>query len=191
MTSSRPAATAAPESPLPVVRRLTGYWKMEAANVLVLPAAALLWLIWMEVPARALVDPALILSIVACATLLALGALYWRAALHRALGRRSTMQQLVPVLAALQAPCLWACIAVVAALPVSVLLGGAGWQPVHTASAVVGGLAVLEYVNYYRIQLNHFDNAADWRRLLAGRGFQPAHMARDIARWRARQRQEG
>jgi len=45
-------------------------------------------------------------------------------------------------------------------------------------------LAVLEYVNYYHIQLQHFDHAADWKRLLAGKGLRPSSMARDLARWR-------
>ena len=55
------------------------------------------------------------------------------------------------------------------------------------AVLVVTILGVLEYVNYYHVQLQHFDNMADWRRLLAGRGFRPAHMARDLATWRRRQ----
>jgi hypothetical protein len=42
-------------------------------------------------------------------------------------------------------------------------------------------LAVLEYVNYYHRQLQHFDNKADFRRMLAGKGFRQSWMARDLA----------
>ena len=48
---------------------------------------------------------------------------------------------------------------------------------VATGSAV---LAVLEYVNYYHRQLQHFDNREDFRRLLAGKGFRKSWLARDL-----------
>jgi hypothetical protein len=43
---------------------------------------------------------------------------------------------------------------------------------------------MLEYVNYYHRQLQHFDHAADWKRLLAGRGFRVSQMAADLQRLR-------
>jgi hypothetical protein len=46
-----------------------------------------------------------------------------------------------------------------------------------TACAV---LAALEYVNYYHRQLQHFDNWADFKRLIAGKGFRKSWMARDL-----------
>ena len=52
-------------------------------------------------------------------------------------------------------------------------------------------LAVLEYVNYYHRQLQHFDNASDWRRLLAGRGFRPSQLSRDLVRAGLRRAQPG
>jgi hypothetical protein len=56
------------------------------------------------------------------------------------------------------------------------------------APAVLLLLAVLEYVNYYHVQLQHFDHDADWRRLMSGRGFRPSHLAREIDRWKREQR---
>ena len=57
------------------------------------------------------------------------------------------------------------------------------------APAVLLLLAVLEYVNYYHVQLQHFDHAPDWQRLVSGRGFRRSHLAREIDRWeRARRR---
>jgi hypothetical protein len=44
-------------------------------------------------------------------------------------------------------------------------------------------LAVLEYINYYHVQLQHFDHAPDWKRLISGRGFRRSHLAREIERW--------
>jgi hypothetical protein len=45
-------------------------------------------------------------------------------------------------------------------------------------------LAMLEYINYYHRQLQHFDNAADLKRLLSGKGFKRSHMARELAAFR-------
>ena len=45
-------------------------------------------------------------------------------------------------------------------------------------------LAVLEYVNYYHRQLQHFDNKADFKRMLAGKGFRQSWLARDLSELR-------
>ncbi len=47
-------------------------------------------------------------------------------------------------------------------------------------------LAILEYVNYYRVQLQYFDHAPDFAALLKRKTLKRAHMARDIAEWRAK-----
>ena len=49
------------------------------------------------------------------------------------------------------------------------------------AAAACATMAVLEYVNYYHRQIQHFDNKADFRRMLAGKGFRQSWMARDLA----------
>jgi hypothetical protein len=67
------------------------------------------------------------------------------------------------------------------------LLSGS-WTAQRIAAVSLMTLAALEYVNYYKIQLQHFDNWADFSRLIRGRGFRKSHMARDIALWRARVR---
>jgi hypothetical protein len=38
------------------------------------------------------------------------------------------------------------------------------------------------------VQLQHFDNGADFKRLIGGRGFRRAHLARDLAAYRGRRR---
>jgi hypothetical protein len=60
-----------------------------------------------------------------------------------------------------------------------------GWSRSVIAGAGLWLLAALEYVNYYHRQLQYFDNMADLKHLLTGRGLKPAHMARDLAAWRA------
>lgn len=51
-------------------------------------------------------------------------------------------------------------------------------------ASIAASLAMLEYVNYYHRQLQHFDHAADWKRLLEGRGFRASQMATDLQRLR-------
>jgi hypothetical protein len=48
------------------------------------------------------------------------------------------------------------------------------------AATACAALAALEYVNYYHRQLQHFDSWADFKRLLAGKGFRKSWMARDL-----------
>ena len=68
-------------------RNLAAYWKMEAANVLLVPGLALL-LGWPRSPAGWV---AMVFAILAAASLLVVGALYWRGVDRRlkGLGRRS------------------------------------------------------------------------------------------------------
>ena len=53
-----------------------------------------------------------------------------------------------------------------------------------SAAAALSLLASLEYVNYFHVQLQHFDNRADFQRLGTRRRFRRSHLAKDIARWR-------
>lgn len=50
-------------------------------------------------------------------------------------------------------------------------------------ASVAATLAALEYVNYYRRQLQHFDHAADFRRLKEGRGFRKSQLRSDLERF--------
>ena len=49
-------------------------------------------------------------------------------------------------------------------------------------------LAVLEFVNYYHVQLQHFDHAEDFQRLLSGKGFRRSHLSKSIRAYRQRVR---
>lgn len=60
-----------------------------------------------------------------------------------------------------------------------------GWSPSGIAACITAALAILEWVNYYGVQLQHFDHFADLRRLVTGKGFREAHLAKTIRRWQA------
>jgi hypothetical protein len=80
-------------------------------------------------------------------------------------------------------------VAAAIALGIEWVDAGPGLSTQLVAPAVLLLLAVLEYVNYYHVQLQHFDHAPDWQRLVSGRGFRRSHLAREIDRWkRARRR---
>ena len=164
----------------PVARRLRSYWRLEAGNVLFVPMCAGL-LAW---SADGVLTPAFWLAALACAALLAIGAVYWRAVYRRMQGAPGLFDTAIPWLAKAEP---WSGLLVLAALAAvaAELWLEPTWPPGRIAAAALAALAVLEFVNYYRIQLQHFDNAADMRRLLTGRGFRKAHLARDIAAWRA------
>jgi len=43
---------------------------------------------------------------------------------------------------------------------------------------------VLEHVNYYHRQLQHFDHWPDFKRLITGRGFRRSQLSVDLDDWR-------
>jgi hypothetical protein len=167
-----------------VARRLRWYWPMEAANAAIVPALAVS-LVWSS---SGVTTAALWVSAIACSVLLVIGALYWRAALRRLEGAPNVFDYWIQRLAAVEGLSL-----ALACLAVGVTIwefwsAGWTWNNARTAAVVLTTLAALEFVNYYRVQLQHFDNWADFKRLVTGRGFRAAHMARDIAEWRSRAR---
>lgn len=158
-----------------LLARLEPYWKMEAGNALVLPALILLLsggaLSWVSlVPMAGMV------------AMLVIGALYWRGKVRQLNCEVQDWTGLLRRIALLQGPVLVltlaGCAAAAAGWILPDLARGTADRWSATGSAV---MAVLEYVNYYHRQLQHFDNKADFRRMLAGKGFRPSWMARDLA----------
>jgi hypothetical protein len=161
-----------------LLARLEPYWKMEAANVFALPALAI-WLSKGDLSWVSLVPMA------AMVLLLAIGALYWWGKVRQLKGEPQNWTGLLRTLARLQLPALGltlaGCATAAAGWIVSDLALGTADRWVATGCAI---LAALEYVNYYHRQLQHFDNKADFKRMLAGKGFRPSWMARDLAELR-------
>lgn len=153
---------------------------MEAANVALIPLAAF-------AAVRLLggsVSPALVVSALAASALLVIGTLYLRALHQVSLRKSEPLAFWVPILARLQIPSALLATAAVAVTAFEVATAASRWSPEQGIAIALSVLAVLEYVNYYHVQLQHFDHAADFKRLMTGKGFRTSQLARDIARWR-------
>jgi NaMN:DMB phosphoribosyltransferase len=153
---------------------------MEAANVLFVPGLALA-LGW---PRSTVGAVAISLAMIASAGLLVVGALYWRGVDGRLKGLgRASLKQALAVADRAETPMLAATGLAIAASLAAVLIDG--FTATSIAAALLTLLAVLEFVNYYRVQLQYFDNLADLKRL-ATRKLKRAHLARDLAHFRRR-----
>ena len=163
-----------------LVKRLRSYWKMEAANVLFVPAFA----VYLVHSGGDEIGWLLIVAMLSASALLIAGSVALRAHYLTVAGDGGAMARVVPVLARSQLPL--ALLSVAGVLAAGVLhWQEAAWTPSVIAAWVLSALATLEYVNYYHIQLQHFDHAPDRARLLAGKGFRASHLARAIRRYRA------
>lgn len=162
-----------------IVSRLSGYWKMEAANVLLVPLLGA----FLVLRADDTISLFVIATMVATSALLVIGAVGWRMELARLQGDKPLAEKLMRWLAPSQRPALIITIIGVFAAMIEFWRDGS-FTPSAIAALVYGILAVLEYVNYYVAQLQHFDHAADFKRLLTGKGFRRPHLAKAIAKWR-------
>ncbi len=160
-------------------RNLEAYWKMEAANVLFVPGLAL----GLGFPRDAIETVSIALAMVATAGFLVVGTAYWRGVDRRLrFADRLSIKGALGLADRVEKPLL---VVSAAAITTTVAaLAYNGWSRAVIAAAVLSLLAALEYINYYHRQLQHFDNRADLKRLLTGRGARPSHMARDLAAWR-------
>jgi hypothetical protein len=164
-----------------VIQRLKAYWRLEAANAAFVPGLAA----WLVLQAGDRISWPLALAMIACALLLLVGAAAWRMELRELQGDPRFGRAVLPWLSRLQAPTGALALVSLAAAGIEVWRDG-GWSASAIATAALSALALLEYVNYYVVQLQHFDHAADFARLLRGRGFREAHLARAVRRWRRR-----
>ena len=165
-----------------IATRLRKYWQLEALNVVALPFAVLLMVwTWDGVP-----NLTLAIALAANAALLVIGACYWRIVLLRVEGDARPFARWVPRLAAAEPFALALTVLTVVVTASDVATGDGTWPAERIAAIAMTSLAVLEYVNYYRFQLQYFDHAPDFAALLKRKSLKRAHMARDIAEWRAK-----
>jgi len=157
-----------------LLKRLDPYWKMEAANVPLVPAL----LLWLNQGRISLVTA---VPMAATTLLLVIGALYWRGKVRRLRGDGRNFTGLLRAIGVWQRPALvltlLGCLTALGGWLVPAWSAGLADRNIATGCAI---LAVLEYVNYYHRQLQHFDNRDDFQRLLAGKGFRKSWMARDL-----------
>ena len=164
-------------------KRLSSYWKMELANVGIVPVV----MIYFANTAGSPVGWMSCFTLIPMCGLLLIGGLYWRGKhaqfrrdappLETALKWANVLQMPLLVLTAI------ACILTILSWGPYTLARGTGDRIVATIAAI---LAALEYVNYYHRQIQHFDHLEDFKRLLKGRGFRPSQMNQDLKRWRAK-----
>ena len=165
-----------------VAKRLAWYWQVEVGNALLIPA-------FVVFAVRAYGDgvewPTMV-ALLPVIGLLVIGGLYWRGKLNQLRGDASALDPALALADRAQRGLL-----VLTALALALGIGAfiltiPGSDAVNRWAALIASLlALAEYVNYYHRQLQHFDNWADFKRLLTGKGFRPAKMAVDLAAWRA------
>lgn len=165
-----------------VLKRLEGYWKLEIGNAVFMPATILLvthsqdsdlgWLSWA--------------SFLPMCALLIVGGLYWRAKLQVLQGQPEKLPNFLAWAGPLEIPLGLLSLATFVAAIASWFLPGLSVSLAdRIAASLASLLAVLEFVNYYHRQVQHFDHKADFQRLVTGKGFRRAQMAVDLARYRA------
>ena len=175
-----PPSTLTVRSDSAPIRRLTNYWKIEAGNAVLIPAIA----VYFVLRSGSTITLALVLSGLACSFLLVIGTVVLRMMLRKARGEPDATKGRIALVAWMRWPAIGLCVAAAVALGAQCIADGVQLDARFVAPAVLLLLAVLEYVNYYHFQLQHFDHAPDWQRLVSGRGFRRSHLAREIDRWR-------
>lgn len=162
-------------------RNLRAYGLMEAFNVLLVPGFALV----VATPRVPLEMAIMALAILACGGFLVVGARYWLALDAKLKGKgRERLARALRFADRAERPLLMASGAAVLAVAGGFAL--VGFTAPIVAGALLTALAWLEYVNYYHRQLQNFDKASDLARLFGSGRLRRAHMARDLAAWRAR-----
>ena len=164
-------------------KRLSMYWQMEAMNVGLLPAAALVTVISLGDQIRW----PLLVCLAANAVLLVIGACYWRIEYLRLRGQQEPYEAWLPRLAAAEPVAVVSTGLAITSFIADVLAMGGVSGATSWLTAGMALLALLEYVNYYRWQLQYFDHLPDFRALVKRKRLKRAHMARAIKRWRSRQ----
>jgi hypothetical protein len=163
--------------------RLNTYWQMEAFNaVIAIPIAILI-----SISNRSPVGTIGLLSLSPAIMLLIVGALYWRGKYRQLLGETKSLHRALDFADSMEWPSRIGCF-IVTVLCIVVwafpsVSAGLGDRIMTTIGAA---LAVVEHVNYYHRQLQHFDHLPDLKRLFTGKGFRPAQMSVDLQKWRSR-----
>ena len=160
-------------------RRFGSYAAIEAGNAVLLPALAL----WIARPVYPAEIAAMALAIIAVAGFLVVGARYWHALDARLKGSSGPEMRRALAFADRAEVPLLACMAL-SLVATGAAFAMAGWSAPVVAAAILILLAALEYVNYYRWQLQHFDRWSDFVRLITTGRMRRAHMARDLAAYR-------
>ena len=160
------------------LRDFATYGNLEAFNALLVPGLAIYYG-WSTDRGGAIL---LAVANVALIIGLVVGAFYWWGVAARLKRRTEPMTRALRLADVAQRPMLVATLAAIALCIWQIAANGMTWTTI--VATIITTLAALEYVNYYHVQLQHFDNLVDFRKMLRGAGFKRAHMARDLAVFR-------
>lgn len=162
-------------------QRLEGYWRIELFNVGLLPATA----VFVLLASDQTIGPQSILCLMVMSALLIAGGCYWRAKARKFKQDQCSLQRTLYWLDRLQLPMLISVVAVLFLCLCDLLFVRISLsQGDRIVSILATALAILEYVNYYHRQLQHFDHWRDFLRLISGRGFRKSHLRADLDRFR-------
>ncbi|MGB0906588.1 MAG: hypothetical protein ACPGVT_03760 [Maricaulaceae bacterium] len=166
-----------------ISKRLKMYYQCELMNVVLMPGTMFGYAIYKGQK----IGWTSVAACVPMCTLLLIGGLYWLAKYKAIHGKRTLLPKVMARASVLQWPlCIMSVAAFALVIAVWVVPGITHSTGDKAITSFAGIMALLEYINYYHRQLQHFDRAADFKRLLAGKGFRPAQMAVDLRKWRAR-----
>jgi hypothetical protein len=149
-----------------LLKRLSSYWQLEALNVIFVPAFTAI----LVIQADDNVSWPLGLSMVACSGLLIVGAIIWRLKFDELQKKVEFEYFIIPWLDRVKFPSLWLCLATIPAVLYELIHDGR-WSPSVIATTALATLSIMEWINYYAIQLQHFDHIDDFQRLIKGKGF--------------------
>jgi len=161
--------------------RLKPYWMMEPANIVLVSALAYFLI---KVPSRGQITTAVIASMLATSFLLVIGTFAWKMVVDGLEGNPSSERNWTPWLDRARWPALFLLFLALAATAAEAFATLPRLSASLVGASILCLLAILEYVNYYHYQLQHFDHADDFRKLLSGRGFRKSHLAKSIAAYR-------
>jgi hypothetical protein len=181
----REVATTASARRDKLLKRLKPYWMMEGANVFFVPFFA--WFL-ITVVAKGQITVAVIAAMLATSSLLVVGTFAWKMVVDGLEGNSTSEEQWTPWLDLARWP---AMLLTILAL-IATVIEAISTLPRISASLIGASLlcllAILEFVNYYHFQLQHFDHADDFQRLLSGKGFRQSHLSKSIRAYRQRVR---
>ncbi|MCY3012327.1 MAG: hypothetical protein NTY42_21195 [Planctomycetota bacterium] len=168
-----------------LLKRLKPYWMMEGANVVLLPLIA--WFL-ITVVAEGQITIAVITAMLATSFLLVVGTFAWKMVVDGLEGNPTSEEQWTPWLDLARWPAMLLTILALIATVVEAISTLPRFSASLIGASLLCLLAILEFVNYYHVQLQHFDHAEDFQRLLSGKGFRRSHLSKSICAYRQRVR---
>ncbi|MEL6110611.1 MAG: hypothetical protein AAFU85_31785 [Planctomycetota bacterium] len=113
--------------------------------------------------------------------LLLIGASYWRAKALQLAGEPQLLDLTLTWVQRVRVPVLIGVLALLSFCAADLLVVTLAKNNVDRCIAlIITVLSLLEYINYFHVQVQHFDHAPDFKRLLRGLGFRPSKMRTDL-----------